>query len=272
MPEVGAPVGGVTDHGMLTGLLDDDHPQYLLADGTREAAKIIITDGAGHFLQIPKLTTAQRDDLTPTDGMLIYNTDNSRFERYAAGAWGAMGVTDHGDLTGLLDDDHPQYAAIAQNENITGYWDFTQRVRCSKYFMTDGDMTWFDLSYYYVHKAFVRAHFRAAGTIGDNEPVIISDYGTNYCMTTTVASDSRVIGVHSGTATLGTNTHVAILGKHPVKVLDADAVAIGDILVTSTTAGYATVDNTAPREAWIGRALTTKAAGVAGTVVVWLTP
>ncbi len=27
--------GGVTDHGMLSGLLDDDHAQYLLADGTR---------------------------------------------------------------------------------------------------------------------------------------------------------------------------------------------------------------------------------------------
>jgi hypothetical protein len=29
--------GGVTDHGALTGLADDDHPQYALADGTRGA-------------------------------------------------------------------------------------------------------------------------------------------------------------------------------------------------------------------------------------------
>jgi len=27
--------GGVTDHGLLTGLTDDDHPQYILVDGTR---------------------------------------------------------------------------------------------------------------------------------------------------------------------------------------------------------------------------------------------
>jgi hypothetical protein len=27
--------GGVTDHGLLTGLADDDHPQYALADGSR---------------------------------------------------------------------------------------------------------------------------------------------------------------------------------------------------------------------------------------------
>lgn len=30
--------GGVTDHGLLTGLADDDHTQYLLQDGTRQAA------------------------------------------------------------------------------------------------------------------------------------------------------------------------------------------------------------------------------------------
>jgi hypothetical protein len=32
--------GGVTDHGALTGLADDDHTQYLLADGTRTATYI----------------------------------------------------------------------------------------------------------------------------------------------------------------------------------------------------------------------------------------
>jgi hypothetical protein len=30
-----APAGGVTDHGALTGLGDDDHTQYALADGSR---------------------------------------------------------------------------------------------------------------------------------------------------------------------------------------------------------------------------------------------
>ncbi len=30
------------------------------------------------------------------------------------------GVTDHGALTGLLDDDHPQYLNLAQNETVTG--------------------------------------------------------------------------------------------------------------------------------------------------------
>ncbi len=30
-----SPSGGVTDHGALTGLADDDHPQYVLANGSR---------------------------------------------------------------------------------------------------------------------------------------------------------------------------------------------------------------------------------------------
>ena len=32
--------GGVTDHGALTGLLDDDHPQYLLVNGARHATGV----------------------------------------------------------------------------------------------------------------------------------------------------------------------------------------------------------------------------------------
>lgn len=33
-------------------------------------------------------------------------------------------VTDHGALTGLGDDDHPQYAALADDETVTGKWTF----------------------------------------------------------------------------------------------------------------------------------------------------
>lgn len=36
-------VTGVDDHGDLTGLLDDDHTIYLLADGTRAASEIRLT-------------------------------------------------------------------------------------------------------------------------------------------------------------------------------------------------------------------------------------
>ena len=38
---------------------------------------------------------------------------------------GAGSPSDHSSLAGLTDDDHPQYAAIAQNETISEQWDFT---------------------------------------------------------------------------------------------------------------------------------------------------
>lgn len=44
--------GGVEDHGALTGLLDDDHTQYLLADGTRDVTGQFTVESDGEGLQI----------------------------------------------------------------------------------------------------------------------------------------------------------------------------------------------------------------------------
>jgi len=54
---------------------------------------VIIEDGAGHYLRLPSLTTAQRDALTAATGMLIWNSTNSRVEKYDGSDWGALGVT-----------------------------------------------------------------------------------------------------------------------------------------------------------------------------------
>lgn len=82
---------GTSDHGALTGLADDDHPQYL-------------TQGRGdaRYLQPSEIIagTNVSVDTATTPGSVIIN---------AAGGGGG-GVTDHGALTGLGDDDHPQYA------------------------------------------------------------------------------------------------------------------------------------------------------------------
>jgi len=48
---------------------------------------IEILDGDGHYLQLPKLTTAQRDALSATEGMMIYNTDTGRVAVYQDGGW-----------------------------------------------------------------------------------------------------------------------------------------------------------------------------------------
>lgn len=43
--ETGGGGGGVSDHGALSGLADDDHPQYFLADGTRPIAGDLTVTG-----------------------------------------------------------------------------------------------------------------------------------------------------------------------------------------------------------------------------------
>lgn len=42
-------------------------------------------------LLIPRLTTAQRGALTPTNGMMIYNSTTNQFQVYENGAWRTMG-------------------------------------------------------------------------------------------------------------------------------------------------------------------------------------
>jgi hypothetical protein len=69
---------------------------------------------------ISPLTTAARDALAGADlwdGRVIYNLTTSRLERYNAAvpAWQSAGISDHGDLTGLADDDHPQYLLKTDN-------------------------------------------------------------------------------------------------------------------------------------------------------------
>lgn len=72
---------------------------------------LILPDGAGYYLHIPILTTIQRDALTPTAGMLVYNSTTTQFNKYENAFWRAdLGFnSDHGGLGGLGDDDHTIY-------------------------------------------------------------------------------------------------------------------------------------------------------------------
>jgi hypothetical protein len=70
---------------------------------------------------VTPLTTAARDALTGAElwaGRLIVNVTTGQLERYDADAvaWRAATITDHGALTGLLDDDHPQYLTTTRHD------------------------------------------------------------------------------------------------------------------------------------------------------------
>ena len=58
--------------------------------GTDEFPRVIVNDGAGHYLKLPRLTTAQRDALTAAEGMVIANSTTSTIQGYINGAWRNM--------------------------------------------------------------------------------------------------------------------------------------------------------------------------------------
>lgn len=95
-----------------------DNTRYVKGlDGvpTIESGLIIDNTGGDEYLQIPSLTTTERNNLTPVNGMVVYNETTNEFNKYENAGWKDLGGgTDHGGLDGLTDDDHTQY----QKENV----------------------------------------------------------------------------------------------------------------------------------------------------------
>jgi len=71
-----------------------------LAGGTMTGQ--INFSGTNHAgIKLVSLTTAERDALTPANGMLIYNTTTSTVQQYAGGAWSSVsGLTNWADSAG----------------------------------------------------------------------------------------------------------------------------------------------------------------------------
>ena len=58
--------------------------------GTAISGTSIAVTGTAGTVKLPTLTTTQRGQLTPANGMLIYNSSTSKIEAYAGGAWVAL--------------------------------------------------------------------------------------------------------------------------------------------------------------------------------------
>lgn len=143
-----APDMAVSDHGGLGGLTDDDHPQYLLSDGTRALAGDLSAGGfkvtdlapgtatgdAVRFEQAVKNGDAAGGDLSgeypsPTvaglRGVSVSSTPpaSGQVLSFDGTAWAPStpmsGTSDHGGLDGLADDDHPQYLLADGIRNAT---------------------------------------------------------------------------------------------------------------------------------------------------------
>ena len=90
--------GSLTDdHGSLNGLTDDDHTMYTRADGLRPFTSTV-------------------SGITPTEDAHL--TTKAYVDDAIATATGTL-TTDHGELTGLLDDDHTQYVPTDGSRGFT---------------------------------------------------------------------------------------------------------------------------------------------------------
>ena len=133
----------ILDHGNLTGLLDDDHPQYVPTNASRGFTATV--SGIDPTLGYHLATKAYVDTLSGTGevntasnlggGTGIYaqkiGADLQFKSLVGAGTVGlssdsttitisGSGVTDHGLLTGLADDDHTQYILVDGTRGFTG--------------------------------------------------------------------------------------------------------------------------------------------------------
>ena len=100
--------GGVTDHGLLTGLADDDHPQYLLR--TEESPGfygVFIRESDGN-------PPTFRNDTVIFDSEFFYIHSDSVGKPTVSLRDATGSGADHGSLTGLSDDDHTQYLLASQ--------------------------------------------------------------------------------------------------------------------------------------------------------------
>jgi hypothetical protein len=84
---------------------------------------------------------------TPANGDLWTTTAGlfARINGSTAGPFISTSISDHGLLSGLADDDHPQYFALAQNETVTGTTTFSAASTDIRGQIVDGDSAYVTL-------------------------------------------------------------------------------------------------------------------------------
>jgi hypothetical protein len=108
----------------------------------------------------------------------------------------------------------------------------------------------------------------STGVSPDQLVIVANESGSLKAITTTTPRDQRIFGIAQGNASSGGGVYVTVSGTASVQV-DTAAVSIGDQLVASSTAGRATVDNSATTGI-LGIARQAKAGGSNGLVLVEL--
>ncbi|KKM79489.1 hypothetical protein LCGC14_1349460, partial [marine sediment metagenome] len=117
-----------TDHGALTGLSDDDHTQYFLADSSRAFSGDLLPNVSGTIdigsLALPFRSIYLTGSSLYMDGNKILFTDGDNIVLASPDGSivisGSVNLSDavvyHADLTGLGNDDHSQYHTNARGD------------------------------------------------------------------------------------------------------------------------------------------------------------
>ena len=148
--------GGGNDHGGLTGLLDDDHPQYQRADSVFTTTdpyvvtdeSLVVTTGAaitlpdaqsnagrvlliGSASQVLTVSTTGSDTIHGYGSSLVVNQSTGRqFVAVNTGSWGwAVTSGDHSLLDNLTSDDHLIYEPTTTTVEATGTLTATTETR-----------------------------------------------------------------------------------------------------------------------------------------------
>jgi len=131
-----------TDHGILTGLGDDDHTQYALLAGRSGGQQLLGSTVTAEDLTLTD-NSVDNNSITVTQAITAYTHSQVTHDySYITGNDGATNVTaaeleelsdgsettlhshagggDHGSLTGLADDDHTQYLLADGSRACTG--------------------------------------------------------------------------------------------------------------------------------------------------------
>jgi len=122
------------DHGLIAGLVDDDHTQYALLAGRTGGQTLIGGSAASDNLTLSSTSNVTKGNVVITDPLTTANinttgnitvtgtvdgrdvsVDGSTLDSHIADSTIHFTVAsiDHGLIAGLTDDDHPQYALLA---------------------------------------------------------------------------------------------------------------------------------------------------------------